>query len=760
MLKDLVIDNDTTNFLPKSNPSRILYHEIEESYGGNMLMGISIKFKDGFVYSKKNLKFIEELTDKLEGIPNINKVTSITNADYIVGTDAGIETAKLIEDLPESSAHEELIKEKLNSWNIYKGNFYSNDYRSTLIAIKLELGAKNKIAEETYKSVKKILKEYKDLGNDYYVAGLPSILVIIANSLREDIIRLVPFVVIILILTLFFSFRSLGGIVLPTITVLITVVCTLGLMALFHINLTMIASAIPVLMVAVGSAYGIHIINHYYSEAALETQKNGLVTEERNREIIHHTLKRIGGAVLLAALTTMAGFGSLATSKIVPLREFGIFTSIGVLIALIVAITFIPAILLLKHKPLKQKNLPQTQNGETAKKDFINRALVALYNRVIKKKVPVIVIFAILFIVAIFGTSKIIVGNPMINYFRNNTEIKKADKFINENFNGTTIISVVVKGQNPGDLTHPEILHNIDELQNYLTKKYPDIGNVVSFIDMIKKMNQVMNVDEDGDYYEIPYDPQKYRLQTKDQLKQLITQYLLLFSGNLTDYVDDGIEPSQTKIDIMLKNGDFDLVREIEQEISSYASKNFPKEYSVVVSGNAELQVVVSELIVDSQISNIISSLLAVFLILSIYFRSPVAGFFGVITLAVPILINFGVMGFFKIRLDAGTSMVAAVAIGIGIDYTIHFINAYHHERKVTSDLAVVTTKALTSSGRGIIFNALSVGLGFLVMVFSNFLPLVNFGALVALTMFTASFSAMTLLPVMLNIFKPKFISK
>ena len=199
---------------------------------------------------------------------------------------------------------------------------------------------------------------------------------------------------------------------------------------------------------------------------------------------------------------------------------------------MIVAITFIPAILLLKHKPLKQKNLPQTQNGETAKKDFINRALVALYNRVIKRKVPVIVIFAILFIVAIFGTSKIIVGNPMINYFRNNTEIKKADKFINENFNGTTIISVVVKGQNPGDLTHPEILHNIDELQNYLTKisRYRKCG---IFYRYDKKMNQVMNVDEDGDYYEIPYDPQKYRLQTKDQLKQLITQYLLLFSGNL-----------------------------------------------------------------------------------------------------------------------------------------------------------------------------------------------------------------------------------
>jgi len=383
-----------------------------------------------------------------------------------------------------------------------------------------------------------------------------------------------------------------------------------------------------------------------------------------------------------------------------------------------------------------------------------------MYEFLVKSKIRVIVIFVIILFIAIFGTSMIIVGNPMVNYFRNTTEIRKADSFANKNFNGTTIINLVIKGKNAGDLSHPDILHKIDELQTHLEKKYPDIGNILSFVDMVKKMNEVMNVDEKGDYYEIPYDPKKYRLETKDELKQLIAQYLLLFSGNLTDYVDDGIEPSQTKIDIMLKNPDFDLVRDIKKEIMQYSAKNFPKDYEVVVSGNAELQVVVSNLIIDSQITNILSSLLAVFLILSIYFRSPIAGLFGLVTLAVPIFLNFGVMGFFKIRLDAGTSMVASVAIGIGIDYTIHFINAYHHERKLTDDLSLVTTKTLVTSGKAIVFNAVSVGLGFLVLVFSNFLPLVSFGSLVALTMLTSSLSAMTLLPVMLNIFKPKFISK
>ncbi len=761
-LKNLVIDNDTTKFMPKSHPARQEFIEIEDTYGDSMMMAISVKFKEGYVYNRKNLEFIENITAEFEQIEGIDAVTSVVNADYIFGTDDGIETIKLVESLPQTLEEEEEVKKRLTSWSIYRGNFYSKDFRSTMVALKLELGVGSSNAENAYKEVKKILKRYESEGHETYVAGMPAVLVIIAENMRGDLIKLVPFVVIILIGTLFFSFRSIVGVVLPTITVLITTVCTLGLMAVFRVNLTIVANAIPVLMVAVGSAYGIHIISHYFDVVAAERLKNGVVSDARNKEIIFHTLKRIGGAVLLAALTTIAGFGSLATSSITLLRDFGIFTAIGVFIAFIIALTLIPALLMLRHKFVKHKDVkvPKKDDGNE-KPGLVTKVFLSIYKFLVKGKIRVIILFVLVLVISAVGTMRIKVGNPMINYFRKSTEIRKSDDFVNKNFNGVTMLSVIVKGEEAGALTNPDILVGMEKMQDYLMKKYPDdIGNIISFIDFVKKMNQVMNVDESGDYYEIPFDPAKYRCESKEELKQLIAQYLMLFSGNIGEFVDDSIEPSQTKFEIILKNGDFNKIKEVREDLLDFAKKNFPEGYKTTASGNAYLQVVVSDLIVDSQISNIIFSLIAVFLILSVYYRTPIAGIFGMLTLAAPIFLNFGVMGFLGIKLDAGTAMVASVAIGTGIDYTIHFMNAYCYERKLSTDLEAVTTRALQTSGKAIVYNATAVALGFLVLVFSSFMPLVYFGALVGLTMLTASFSAMTLLPVALNIFKPKFISR
>ncbi|MBN2544228.1 MAG: RND family transporter [Spirochaetes bacterium] len=759
-IRKLVIDNDTANFLPDDNPARIEYRRIEDVYGGGMVMAVCIKVKDGYVYSRKNLLIIEQISNEIEKIKDISQVTSIINADYLAGTEDGIETMKLIDKIPENETEEKAIIERLNSWKIYKGNLFSNDYKSTMIAIRLKLGAKNVIAEEAYRQVKRIINKYESSGFDFYVAGLPSVLVVMAGNLRNDLARLVPFVVIILLITLFLSFKKIIGVILPTVTVLIATVCIMGLMAFFKINLTMIASALPVLMIAVGSAYGIHVISHYYDEIDNEFLITEKISIERNKKIIFITIKRIGWAVFLAAITTICGFGSLAASKIKPLKEFGFFTAIGVFIAFFIAITLIPAVFILRHKALNHKQKNTNLNKSGINKALISGVLINIYRFFSKSKLRTVTLLSVILLISIYGTMNIITGNPMVNYFRKSTEIRKSDAFVNENFNGTTIIDIIIKGKAAGSLTNPDILYAIDNLSSYLENKYTDAVFVMSFADLVKKMNQVMNVDEKGDYYEIPYNPEKYRLSDKNKLKQLIAQYLLLFSGNIDDYVDDPIEPSETKISVIIKNPDFNFIKELKREIHGWTLKNFPSDYEMRISGNANIQVVVSDFIIESQIMNILSSLLAVFLILSIYYRSLNAGIYGIVTLAIPIFLNFGFMGLLKIRLDAGTAMIASVAIGIGIDYTIHFMNAYHHERKITDNLDTVTIRSLESSGKAIVFNAVAVALGFLVLVFSNFLPLVSFGSFVAFTMFTSSLASMTILPILLNIFKPKFISR
>ncbi len=168
--------------------------------------------------------------------------------------------------------------------------------------------------------------------------------------MKSDLARLIPFVIIVVLISLFICFRTSGGVILPVITVLISTVWTVGLMALFGIYFSLVSTTLPVLLIAIGSAYGIHLINDYYEE--LNKDRHDFTKEEHSR-IIHDSIHKVGKPIVLAGLTTVAGFGSLATSPIIPLKHFALFSSIGVLAALVVTMTLIPSLLLIRKHALK-----------------------------------------------------------------------------------------------------------------------------------------------------------------------------------------------------------------------------------------------------------------------------------------------------------------------------------------------------------------------------------------------------------------------
>jgi len=610
-----------------------------------------------------------------------------------------------------------------------------------------------------------------------------------------------------------------------------------------------------VLLIAVGSAYGIHIISHYYDE--LRT----VSSSEENREIVFQTLRTVGKPVLLAGLTTIAGFGSLAVSSVLPMRHFGIFNALGVLIALIVALTFIPALLLLRRRGFER--LASRSRKKQAGSVFV--MILKLYHFIVaKRSLGVLLSLAIILPVSVYGMSKIVIDNSMIEYFRKGVEVRDADEFLRANFGGTKDFSIIVRGRERGDLTNPEVLKAMDDLSVYLTEEYSAVGKVIGFTDYIKRMNKVMNYrstraevamgspDEAGmvegsfftdefmaeegisevhgqnegkddpwgmktasapegnpgfsaihqdrftygeiaalmndvyldarnmklpadeyislfmrtlniegeAYNEIPYDPAKYPVSGREELQNLITQYLLLFSGNLDDFADDALEPSQARMHVQLTTTGNHFTKVIRRDILRYAQEHFPEGYEVEIAGHADIEAAFTDLIVRSQIMSIFIALGIVFIIITLSFRSAKAGLFGIIPLSIAIMIIFGFMGFAGFMLDIVTSLVASVAIGIGIDYSIHFLSRYYHERQATDDLNKVTKKALFSTGKAIIINAVTVGAGFAVLMFSNFTPIATAGLLVALTMITTSLAAMTVLPVLLNKLKPKFLSK
>ena len=877
------INNDIKVFLPDNHPTKMSNNQLDEIFGESDSLVTAVKFKQGEIFDPSSLKILSELSSKLENISRVDEVTSLTNVDYIKGSSEGMIVEELMEELPENIAESRKIKNKILSWDLYENNLYSDDFKSTQVLISLNKGLTNQEKEKSYYQIKEITDSYKNNNTETYIAGATAVNVLMGNSMLEDIKYLIPFIIAVLIAILYLFFKRTLAVVLILMTVLVSSVWSIGLMAYLGINLTLVSTVIPVLLIAVGSAYGIHILSHYYDYI---NEYQGEISVSEQRELVAKTVDKMGKAVFLAALTTVAGFGSLASSEIVPIKSFGIFTAFGIAAAFIVALFLIPSLLIIIAN---LKNGVQAENVESAEFKSI---LEKLHNFYSKRRISIIIIAVLILIASFLGFEDIVVDTPLIEMFKEDTEIRQADDFINDNFAGTNIMRVMVEGKEMGDLNHPDVLTQMDGLQQHLVSHFDEVGKTSSITDYIKRMNQVMNYPEEeiaenssdnidkketinnseentssfyeedssaestssfyeeekketnssfynedeadnsseeknssfyqsenqnesvskserevlagpdkekniseyefiqllhaaltraekknlnaeelvnllaeemnyqaAAYYEIPADLDKYGAASKQNLQNLISQYLLLYSGSVDDLINDQLEPDKAQMLIQLNNPSNLVAETVRAEIYDY-SDNFPEDYKLTVSGNATMALEANNLIVNSQTKSIMISFIIVFLIVAISFRSIIAGLYGIIPLAFSLIINFGLMGHLGIRLDVGTAMVASIAIGIGVDYTIHFLHSYHAERIKEDDLHLVTQRTLTTTGKAIIFNAISVAAGFLVLLFSNFYPLIYLGFLIAVTMFTSSIASLTILPLLLNLFKPQFISK
>src|SRR6056297_32021 len=876
-IPNVKFNNNLEVFLPENNPVKKADQKIEDVFGGSSMMVLAIKNKKASILNNDSIKLVRDLTQKIKDIENIDSVESITNTDFIEGIDGGMEVSKLVPENIQTANLTSTLKRKLFSWqDMYRNNFYSNDLKSTQISIQLKDGITVDKQSEVYFALEDIIDNVKEEGYQFYLAGDPSVSVLLDNNMKGDLARLIPFVILMVIFALYISFKRAGGIILPLLVVLISTIWTVGLMVLLGIELTLLAVVIPVLLIGVGSAYGIHIISHYYDQ--LLEKNNGDFDQENHRQLIISTVKKIARPVFWTGVTTMVGFGSLTASNIVPMKEFGIFTAIGVAFAVILAITLIPSILLLRDKKITYTD---KEDDETNR---INKIILGIYHFFTKDQMRLLVFSLIIVLIFGYGATKINTGTNFINFFKEDTEIRKANSFINNNFGGSNFLTVMVSGEKASSLTEPDILKEIDNLDNYLTSNYKNVGKVISFTDLLKRMNQVMHypdqssaakdvIDQDNEeieettsdfgdettssfgketissfseentssfgdettsnfgeettssfgeekndnnleseqgslkapsteklsekelivllnkailkadkldlsgselieavsrelnykgaaYDEIPYDPKKYNLENKAKLQRLISQYLLLYSGGMKGLINDSLEPSKAQMTVQLKNGNSTFTKKIRDEVITYAEDNFPEGYEIEIAGAAAMGYSISDLISEAQFKSIILALILVFVIVAYDYRSIIAGFYGIIVLAFSLIINFGIMGYAGIKMNVATAMISSVSIGIGIDYVIHFLSAYNDERKKTDDLEVVNRNVLLSTGKAIIFNAFSVTLGFLVMIFSNFVPLQQFGVLVSVIMLTSAGASLTILPALLNVFKPEFIKK
>jgi predicted RND superfamily exporter protein len=273
--------------------------------------------------------------------------------------------------------------------------------------------------------------------------------------------------------------------------------------------------------------------------------------------------------------------------------------------------------------------------------------------------------------------------------------------------------------------------------------------------ELVRELKRLTNY-EGYAYYEIPADPARYGKASGAELQQLVSNYLVLIAGgDFSDYANDPMEPTAIRTMMQLRTvGDRDT-KEVMAVIDDYIEAEFPKNVRAIVGGSASIESAITALIVNSQIISIGISILVVLIILALSYRSIAAGIIGAIPLVLAIICNFAVMGFVGIKLNIGTALIASISVGIGIDYTIHFIDTFRREYAEGGEYL---RRTFAGSGKAILINAISVGAGFGVLGFSRFRMLSEFGALIMLSMCISAAVSLTVIPALLTTFKPKFI--
>ncbi len=887
-LGGLRIENSMRSFTPQQHESYQKMLDAEEVFGSMSAMAISLETDEPSIITAEYLNVIDRITQRLEELDYIESVQSLTGIDYVYGDNGALAASTLLPDGFTGTSDELAeVRRRLADWqDMYDRVIISDDGRAVQIQAAITPDLEPAETKWVLNAVREVIfEETADTPLTVKFFGDPVTGENIETFMLSDLSRLVPLVSVIVLITLFLSFKTLDGTLLPLITVLVSTIWTCGLMSLFDVTFTLVSSVIPVALIGVGSAYGIHVLTHYYSALDACLQKHDSApSKDEHIEIIMAGLKDVWLAVFLAALTTAAGFASLVTSPLQPLHSFAVFSAIGVAVALILSVILIPV--LLAAKPVSKigarSRLMQKLTERAAKREEQRQAaggkakvgstLINIYRTLCGSGGRLALFIGAICVCSYFGLSRLDVDSAIIEYFSADSDFRQDIDYVNENFAGANSLYLIVEGEEKGAMTNPEILKPVDDLQNYLVAKYPEIGKAVSFTTFIKRMNQVMHIpdpllyadsgnyeesegeelfsfgsfsddsfysssffsdDEGGElfsfgfgfeeddssysysdyvdpniefsrrlsetitleeglallnrayaqaggarasvddivaalerelnyngrlYYEIPYDTEKYPAVTRAELSDLISQYLLLFSGSLDSFADDALAPSSIRILLQLRVHNTEAFSAISQDAQNYAANHFPEGYTIYPTGSAEMQRVMTDLIVSSQISSLVFSLLSVFVIIMVSFRSVLAGLLGAVPLALTILLNYMVMGLAGIKLDLVTSIIASVAIGVGIDYTIHFLTTYRNERALTSNLQDVLSATFAKSGRGIVTNAIAVGLGFLVLVFSEFVVLRYIGILVAVVMCSSSVLAMTVIPGFLVLFDPKFI--
>lgn len=698
-------DSSVMAMVPKGTEVGELQTQVEEVFGAETMM---VALVEGDIYSPTALSALKELTTALESAPGVRGVTSAANADRMRDDDGFLEIEPLFPD----ALTEEAIasaRDYLENSVLYRGGLLvAEDGSSANLVIEVDPYADSGVVVRGIESALNSAWTEAGMGPVHLVGG-PLIDEEMRATLQREMPLLGGIAALLILLMLFLNFRSVRGALLPLLTVVIGLVWSLGALGWLGGSLSTLSVIAPVVILAVGSSFSLHLLGRYYQELA-----HGVGVHDA----VEKSLAETGLGVLISGFAIAAALSTFALSAMPTVRVLGLLTAGGVLSALLASMLLMPAIL--NIMPAPRRTIDPEKPGAIA--GFLGW----LGRFVDRRRYWVLGVAGGLLVVAIIGATQIVPNTAIIDYFRADSPLRKDYAVVEEAFGGSSQVQVLVDG----DLSDPATLQALLNFQEAVVD-VDGVGPTTSIVTVLRGIHHTLT-GEDA----LP--------TTREEVAQELLIYQL--SGDvqqISKYMT--LDSSLGLIDIATTSSSTQVTRRIYDDIKAVGEEHLASHAELSYTGSTLMQLAIE----DSLLQDFLLSLtLAIVLVIIIdsFVRSIRAAIVTIMALLLTIALQYGALGYLGIPLDLSTMLLGALAIGVG-DYAIHLTVRYMEERRVGRLPEAAMSQALLSSGRSILFTALTLGAGFAAMIISQFVPVRTLGTLMAFTVLAVGTASLTLLP-------------
>jgi predicted RND superfamily exporter protein len=737
-LPRLHIEPDIREVMPRDHPD-MLFDDWTKEFFGIEDPGVLLIINDGpdGIFTPSTLALIKTLSEQVAAVEQVDgdDVVSLSEIDDITADGDTLRVDPFYRQAPSTRAEALAVRDAVFANPMMVGSIVSRDGRATMIVAERAPGG-DKV--QLYAALVRIAAAAPIHTERVLIAGRSVIEGEMGLISRRDVERMFPLVIVAVAALLALSLRTVRGVLLPILVVVVSTIWTLGTMAWTGMPFHAVSSMIPSLLVAIGVADGIHVIHHFTLETA---RRPGAPPAE----VVADTMDELFAPVVMTSLTTAAGFISLAMSPLRSMQILGIAIAIGVLAAMVFSLTLLPAVLAVLPLPVGAAR--RAADAQAREDHPVTRLMRGFATLAVDRPRAVLTATMLIALAAAAGIPNVAIDASLLKNFPPDNPVRLADAEIRKHFGGTTPVEVILDGGQAGAWKDPERLRALVALQDELEGRGV-VGETRSIADFVRRMNQVMNPD-DPDAYRIPDD------------RELIAQYLLLYSisgepDDFDDVVDYDYRYANLRAQLVSDRSPWAAA--VLGSVEDWAHEHLePLGVATRIAGAGQTSVMFVNLIVTSQVRSLAIGLVLVGVLAAILGRSPVAGIFCLVPVLVGTLCNFAVLGWGGLPLDVVTALASSMGIGIGVDYAIHFVVRYRRAVDRGSSPARAIDLTMRSAGVAILYNAVVVMIGFALLSTSGFRVNRTLGLLVAMNMAVCFLATLTTLAAALYTLRPAF---